>query len=134
MSNQTSVETPHSEIAAVRRAWVEAVIKEDVSRLMTLTTDDVVVVRANGQCLRGKNELQTALLHAFERFDVERTDLTSEITVQHDWAIEVDEVRSSRAPLDSIEAPIYSQFAAVFAFRRELDSSWKIARILELST
>ncbi len=121
-------------IAAVRKAWVEAVIDENVSRLVTLTTDDVVVVRENGQCLRGKGELQTALLRGFERYEVERTDLSSEVTLQRDWAIEIDEVRSVRAPLDSIEAPITSQFGVVFIFRQQLDGTWKVARIVELST
>ncbi len=134
MGNIPVSEASHVQVAAVRKAWVEAVVKEDVSRLMTLTTDDVVVVRGNGQSLRGKNELKTAFLQAFERFDVERTELTSEITFQHDWAIEIDEVKSTRAPLESVEAPIYSQFGAVFIFRRQLDDSWKIARIVELST
>ncbi len=134
MSTRPAQEASQGQVAAVRKAWVEAVVKEDVARLMTLATDDIVVVRGNGQCLRGKNELKSAFLQAFERFDVERTDVASEITFLHDWAIEIDEVRSTRAPLESVEAPIYSQFGAVFVFRQQLDGSWKIARILELTT
>jgi ketosteroid isomerase-like protein len=121
----------HSKVAAVRKAWIEAVISEDVNKLASLVTDDFVAVHGNGQCSCGKDEFRKDLTHILLKVDVERVSPSSEIIVHDAWAIEIDEVESTRAHIADV-TPIITSFKAVFVFKRQPDNSWKIFRILEL--
>jgi ketosteroid isomerase-like protein len=40
------------EITALREAWLAAVTSADADRLACLVTDDVVVIHADGRCVR----------------------------------------------------------------------------------
>ena len=119
------------QIAKLRKAWIEAAIEGDVNKLAALATDDVVAIHGNGQCACGKEEFQRDRLHAFGLFDVQRIVPSSEITVHDNWAIEVDEVESTRSRVGDV-MPVDSQFKIVVVFRRQPDATWKVARILEL--
>ena len=131
MSSSFKDATDRSRISDVRKAWIEAVVSGNPDQLLSLVTDDVIAVHSKGSCTCGKAELKKDVQHEFGVFDVERVVPTSEIIVHDDWAIEIDEVLSTRARVgDGI--PVHTHFKAVFAFRRQLDGSWKIARILEL--
>jgi len=121
-----------SQIAAIRKSWIDAVIEGDVSRIEGFVTDDVVTVRGNGQCLCGKDELKRCLEHLLGLVDVQRTNASSELLMRDHWAIEIDEVESTRATVGSDDTPIDTQFKAVFIFKRKLDGSWRIARVVEL--
>jgi len=121
-----------SQIAAIRKSWIDAVIEGDVSRIEGFVTDDVVTVRGNGQCLCGKDELKRCLEHLLGLVDVQRTNASSELLMRDHWAIEIDEVESTRATVGSDDTPIDTQFKAVFIFKRQLDGSWRIARVVEL--
>ncbi len=119
------------QIARVRKAWIEAVIDADVSKLATLVTDDVVAIDVNGQCTCGKEEFQQDRLHAFGLFDVERVVSSSEGTLNDKWAIEIVDVASTRSVVGDA-TPIYTHFKIVVVFHRESDESWKVARTIEL--
>ena len=121
-----------SQIDALRKSWVNAMINDDVSELTALVTDDVVAVHGDGQCSCGKDELRRYLQHRLELWDVQRTTLSSEVFLREHWAVEVDDVESTRAAVGSDDTPIASQFNAVFVYRRQPDACWKIARIIEL--
>jgi ketosteroid isomerase-like protein len=121
-----------SQIAAIRKSWINAVIEGNVSRIETFVTEDVVAVRGNGDCLCGKEELKRYLEHLLGLVDVQRTIASSELILQDHWAIEIDEVESTRAIVGSDDTPIDTQFKAVFIFRRQSDGSWRIARLVEL--
>ena len=129
--SQPNVSFDRSQIAALRKAWVDAVIEDDIDRLVTMVTDDISAVHGSGQCSRGKDELRKDFLHIIARWDVERTDLSSEVIVHDNWAIEIDDIETTRAPVREGTA-ICTHFKAVFVFRRQSDASWKVARILEL--
>jgi len=120
-----------SQIAATRKAWIEAVIDEDTDRLSQLVTDDVVAIHGDGRCVCGKEELKRALLEVFGRVDVERTVPSSEVAVYGQWAIEIDEVESTRVMVGD-DTPIETHFRAVFVFQRQPDGCWKVARVMEL--
>ncbi|HUN87219.1 MAG TPA: SgcJ/EcaC family oxidoreductase [Terriglobales bacterium] len=120
-----------SQVAAVRKAWIDAVLGEDVSRLAELMTDDVVVIRGNGQVVTGKSEIKQEMLQAFKRYDIEGTVASSEIVVRENWAVAIDEVASSRTPVGSIEGALKTHYKAVFVFSR-FDGPWKVARAMEL--
>lgn len=129
---KSHVSFDRSQVDAVRRAWVAAALESNVNHLATLVTDDVVVVFGNGYCACGKEDLKNAFLHAFEKCDVERTVLSSEVVFHNHWAIEIDDVQTTRSAIGSDDAPVETQFNDVFVFRQQADASWKIARIVEL--
>ena len=131
-SQKSGIESDKSKIAAVRHALNQAVKDSDASRLVALATNDVVVVLHNGRCMSGKSEFESFFLHAFERWDLEGTVLSSEVMVRDKWAIEIDEVQGTRAPLAGAGAPMHTHFEAVFVFARQSDASWKVARVIEL--
>jgi uncharacterized protein (TIGR02246 family) len=131
-SPKSGTESDTSKIAAVRQALNQAVKDSDASRLVALATDDVVAVLNNGRCMSGKSEFETFFLRAFERWDLAGTVSSSEVMVHDKWAIEIDEVHGTRAPLDGAGAPIHSRYQAVFVFARQPDASWKVARVIEL--
>jgi len=121
----------HLKVAAVRKAWIEAVIAEDVDKLASLVTDDIVTVHAHGQCSCGKDEFKKDLRHILAMVDIERVAPSSEVIFHDGWAIEIDEVENTRTHITDL-MPITTRFKAVFVFRRQGDNSWKISRILEL--
>ena len=120
-----------SKINAVRKAFNQAVKRSEVRELTDLLTDDVVAVHEDGRCMCGKEEVEAFFRHAFARYDIEGAILSSDVIIHDKWAIEMDEVDSVRASFE-YGAPIKARFKAVFVFGRQPDSSWKIARIIEL--
>ncbi len=129
---KSGIDSEKSKIAAVRQALNQGMKNSDAGRLVALATDDVVTVLHNGHCMSGKSEFETFFRHAFERWDLEGTVSSSEVMVHDKWAIEIDKVQGKRAPLDGAGAPIHTHFEAVFVFARQLDASWKVARVLVL--
>ena len=119
-------------IAALRQAWIQAVLEGDANRLTTLVTDDIVVVRANGQYAFGKEEFKTGFERFFKTIEVQRTVFSPQLVFRGHWAIEIDEVESTRTSVGKDEKPYESHFNAVFVFRKQADDSWKVARVLEL--
>jgi uncharacterized protein (TIGR02246 family) len=130
-SPKSDVDSDASKIAAVRAAWTAAVKCTDVSRLANLGTDDVVAVHGTGRCVCGKEELTADLLRGFAMFDAERTVSSSELIVRDNWAIEIDEIRSTVTSVSG-GLPVYSHLRAVVILARQSDSSWKVARVMEL--
>jgi uncharacterized protein (TIGR02246 family) len=120
-----------SEIAALRQAWNAALQSEDAKGLSALMTDDVVFVYGNGRCVCGREKLQADILNRFERFDFDRRCSRAEVVVRDKWAVEICEVEST---LTTVRGGIQLQANSktVIAFARQPDTSWKVARILEL--
>jgi len=130
-ASQSHMTYDQSQVAAVRKAWIAAVLAEDIDQLAQLMADDIVVVRSNGQVAAGKAQLKKEMLEAFKRYDIEGTVVSSEIIVRENWAIGIDEVDSSRTPMGSIEGALRTHYKAVFVFNR-FDGPWKVARVVEL--
>lgn len=121
-----------SKIPAIRETWVRAVQASDVDRLMTLVTDDVVVVQGNGACACGKDEFKAFFHHRFGLLDTEPRVTSVESVVHDKWSIEVDEVESAKTAVRGCAPQSHSHFRIVVVFARQLDGSWKVARMLEL--
>ncbi len=120
-----------SKIAALRKAWSAALQGEDANGLAALMTDDVVFVCGNGRCVCGKKELQEDIQNRFERFDFERKSSRAELVVRDKWAFEISEVESTLIAVRG-GIPVHANSKTVIAFARQPDTSWKVARILEL--
>jgi len=121
-----------SKIATVRNALNEAVKQSDVHHLTNLLTDDVVVVHEDGLCTCGKQETQAFFLHAFARYDIEGTVSSADVIVHDKWAVEMDEVDTSREPF-GVGAPIRVHYKAILVYARQSDFSWKVARFIALT-
>ena len=55
-----------AKIAAVRAAWIRAAEASDITGLIALATDDIVVVHGNGKVAIGIDALRADLMHDFE--------------------------------------------------------------------
>lgn len=120
-----------SKIAAVLEVWNAALEANDASRLAAFVTDDVVFVHGNGRCVCGKEELKVDFLNRFERFDFDRRFLPAEIVVRDKWAFEICDVESTLTAVRG-GIQVHAHTRIIIAFARQPDTSWKVARVLEL--
>jgi len=119
------------EINTVREAWLAAVRSVSADQLVSLVTDDVVVVHGDGRCIGGKDELKADFLKAFESFRIHQKVLDPAITIRGDWAFEIARVESTLTPVDGGETKRAISTTLV-ALRRQPDGSWKVARVVGL--
>ncbi|MGA2859900.1 MAG: SgcJ/EcaC family oxidoreductase [Candidatus Sulfotelmatobacter sp.] len=119
------------EITALREAWLAAVKSADVGRLDSLVADDVVVVHGDGRCIRGKDELKTDFLKAFESFHIDQRVLSPEVTIRGDWAFEIAKVESTLTPTCGGETK-RAITTTLVALRRQPDGVWRVARVVGL--
>jgi ketosteroid isomerase-like protein len=121
-----------SRISHVRAAWVAATKASNVTGLLALVTDDIIVVLANGKCLCGKDEVKTELIHGFDLFDVEPEESSDEISIHDRWAVEFIEAETSVSPVRA-GAPLRVHSKTLAVFLRQPDLSWKVSRVIELA-
>jgi ketosteroid isomerase-like protein len=130
-SSQSDIASDLSKIAAVREAWISAVKDSDVDRLISMVTDDVVGVFGNRRCASGKEELKAAFISGFGRFDIERRVVSAEVLIRDKWAFEIDEMEDKSTPVRG-GTQIRAHLETIVVFERQLDASWKVARLVDL--
>jgi uncharacterized protein (TIGR02246 family) len=130
-SPNSDADSDVSKIAAVWEAWNAALKAYDANRLAAFVTDDVVLVHGDGRCVIGKEDLKADFLKSFQRFDFERRFSPPEIIVRDKWAFEICEVDST---LTSVRGGIqvHAHSRTIIMFARQPDTTWKVARVLEL--
>lgn len=115
----------------MRETWNAAVQASDLDRLMSIVTDDVVLVNVDGRSLRGKEELRGEISRNWARFERELRFSSSDTIVRGKWAIDTAELeRKFTEVRDGRE--IRTNVRSVTVLARQTDDSWKIARILVL--
>jgi ketosteroid isomerase-like protein len=120
-----------SKIAAVRDAWNLGLQDSDVESLLALMTEDIVLVYANGRCVSGKNELRAELSHHFGLFDTERRVTSSDVIVHGRWAFQIGGIESTEAAVRG-GPQLHSRARSMAVLARQSDSSWKLARMIDL--
>ena len=127
----SAIDSSASKIGALRGSWTAAVNAGEIDRLSAMSTEEIVVVHADGQCTQGKEELKLDFFSGFERFDTQQRVISSKVIVHDKWAIEISKIETS---LTSTRASIKVnvQSMTVFVYACQPDNSWKVARILEL--
>ena len=120
-----------SKIAALWKAWNAALKGNDASGLLALMTDDVVFVHGNGQCVRGKKEFQAHILKSFGRFDFDRRYSPAEMVVVGKWAFQICEVETTLTAVRG-GVQVHATSRTIVVFIRQPDTSWKVARVVEL--
>jgi uncharacterized protein (TIGR02246 family) len=122
-------DTATSSVAAVRRAWLDAVKAGDAERLAAMVTDDVVIVHGNGRCVHGRDELKADFRKGFETFSIEQNVSAIEVVVRGRWAFEISEVESTLIPrLGGESTSVHS--TTIVGLNRQPDGSWKVGRVL----
>jgi ketosteroid isomerase-like protein len=117
------------EIIKVRDAWTAAVRVKDVECLMSLVTDDIVMMHPNRPAIIGLAANRTDLLAAFERFHVDQSVVSDEIVVAGEWAFDRSRATTTLTPVAG-GAPVTVRSKAITILRRQADGSWKIARVI----
>jgi uncharacterized protein (TIGR02246 family) len=130
-SPNLDVSSDVSKIAAVWEAWNAALKANDADRLAAFVTDDIVFVHGDGRCVIGKEDLKADFLTSFERFDFDRRFSPPEIIVRDKWAFEISEVESTMTSVRG-GIQVHAHSRTVFTFARQPDTTWKVARVLEL--
>lgn len=118
-----------SSIAAVRRAWLDAVKAGDAERIAAMVTDDVVVVHGDGRCVCGKDEVKADFLNGFESFSIEQSVSNVEVIVRGPWAFEISAIETKLTPRSGGEATCI-QSTTVVGLYRQPDGSWKVRRVV----
>jgi len=130
-ASNPAIDPEVSRIAAVRETWNAAVQASDLDRLMSIVTDDVVLVNVDGRSSRGKEELRGEISRNWARFERELRFSSSDTIVRGKWAIDTAELeRKFTEVRDGRE--IRTNVRSVTVLARQTDDSWKIARILVL--
>lgn len=127
---QSGLNSIISSIEVLRQAWLDSVRNDDVERLGTLVTNDVVVVHGNGRCIRGKDELKADFRKGFEAFSIEQSVSSPEVVVRGHWAFEISEVQSKLTRQSGESTEVHS--TSVVALHKQSDGSWKVGRVLGL--
>lgn len=125
--------TDEADVAAIRamtKAWEAAIQAEDVPALVSMCTDDIVVMRPDAPSVKGKQVMEESYRGLFEQFSVRATwpvEGTEEIAVADDWAYQMSEFTVRMTPKTGGEA-IEEHGKLIMIFQRQPDGAWKFAR------
>jgi len=118
-------------VAVLREGWLAAIASADTDRLVSMVTDDVVIVHGDGRCIRGKDEFKADLVKGFQSYRIRQRVLDPKVTIRDNWAFEIASVESSLAPSHGSET-IRAVTTTLVVLRRQADGSWKVARVIGL--
>jgi len=116
-------------ILAARDAWIVAVKAKNIDQLMSLITDDIVMMHPGRPSVVGRAANRVDLEAALARFDVDQEAVSDETIVVGDWAFDRSRVVTRLTPISGGE-PIVSHSKALTILRRSQDGSWQIARVI----
>jgi uncharacterized protein (TIGR02246 family) len=109
--------------------WIAAVRAQDIDRLLSLVTDDVVFLPSSGPPIRGKEAVGDLYRSLFGQFDVEQSASTEEIEVAGDWAFSWGAETMTLSPRGGGQ-PIRLRGKGLTILRRQPDGSWRFARAI----
>jgi ketosteroid isomerase-like protein len=118
-----------AKIVAVRDAWIAAVKAKDIEQLMSLLTDDIVMMHPNRPAAIGKDANRADLVAAFDKFDIEQTVESDEVVVAGEWAFDRSRSATTLTPVSG-DGPITLRSKSITILRRQPNGSWKIARVI----
>jgi len=118
-----------AEILKVRDAWIEAVRTQNVDRLMSLLTEDVIMMHPNRPAISGQAANRADLVAAFERFHVDQSVVSDEIVVSGEWAFDRSRSTTTLTPVSGSK-PLTVRSKAITILRCQPHGSWKIARVI----
>lgn len=125
-ANQADVEA----INKLREQEITAFSAADVSTLLNIVTNDVVIMPPNEPAFTGKDALRSWAENIYKQFTVRgkhTASTPSNIVLAGDWAFERLAFTLTMTPLAGGK-PIQEVGKGIHIYRRQSDGSWKIAQ------
>jgi uncharacterized protein (TIGR02246 family) len=125
--DRASADSDARSIRELTMRWTTAVKAQDIDRLLSLVTDDVVFLPPGGAPIRGKQAVGDLYRLLFAQFDVEQSASAEEIEVSGDWAFSWGAEVLTLSPRTGGQ-PIRMRGRGLTILRRQPDESWRFAR------
>ena len=134
MGCQSVPERGHdADTAAIRllsEEWGRALSARDVPRLLSMMTDDAVLLAPGMPPIEGRAAARALYESVFQRFDrIDQTVSTQEIIVSGDWACSWG-TEATRLTVAGTGAMVELKGSGMAVMRRERDGTWKFARAI----
>jgi uncharacterized protein (TIGR02246 family) len=128
-----AVPDKHAEdVAAIQRLteeWHDAWLAGNADALTAMYTDDPVLMPQNQPAVIEKETIHALYQSVFDEFTVSGSGDLQEVEVAGDWAFFRSTYRLTATPKAGGE-PLEDTGKSLFIVRRQLDGSWKIARLI----
>lgn len=116
-------------ILAVRDAWIAALKAKDIDGLMSLLTDDVVIMHPGRASVVGSAANRADLAAVLTNFDVNQEAVSDETVLMGEWAFDRSRAVTRLTPIAGGDC-IVSRSKAITILRRRSDGAWQIARVI----
>ena len=113
-------------IHKLRDEWKAASDARDVNKILSLITDDAVILAPNSPPIVGKKAVESMYKMALNMYKIEQNFIYEEIHVQGDWAYAWGQDEAIMTPLAGGET-VRAKGYGMMIMRREADG-WKYAR------
>ena len=123
------------DVAAIKKLaedWRTGWDRSDTEALLSLYTDDPVLMPQGQPAVTGKNVIRTLYQSFFKEFTVKGEGKVVEVEVSGDLGYFWNSYTLTATPKAGGEQ-IKAQGKSVFIVRRQNDNSWKIARLIDNS-
>ena len=117
---------PEQEIHEVHSTWIDAVNAADLARLLTMMTDDVVLLNPGGEPL-GKDGFPAKFLGAHQQLRIHCNSELEEAVVVGDVAYTRSRDELSATPREGGEAMQLAGYRLT-VYRKQADGQWLLAR------
>jgi uncharacterized protein (TIGR02246 family) len=115
-------------IRRINQQYIELHPEGEVDRLMTLYTDDALLMPPGSPPLEGLEEIRAHWSDFFDDWEVlEATSIIDEVILSEDWAYARGHYSETLRAKDS-DARVVDSGSFSGIWRRQRDGSWKIAR------
>lgn len=120
-----ATEADRAALEEILRREIEAFTSEDTDALLSLFTDDAVVMPPNDEARVGKEEARAWLEELHGQVDLEGAEESVEVMFAGDWAFQRVSFELTLTPEGGGE-PVEDRGTGVHIYRRQPDGSWKI--------
>lgn len=119
-----------SQVLATQREWLTAMAEKDISQLLSMVTDDILVVHPNGKTVRGSDELRADFSRFFDQFELQQSSESEETVIAGEWGFNISKISSTLFPKGS--QPSKQIDSIVFSLLKYHNGRWLIARVISV--
>lgn len=113
--------------------WRSGWLAGDVEALLSLYVDDPVLLPQGQPAVHGKAGIRPLYEAVFEEITITSEDMLMEVEASGDWGYFWSTYKLTATPKAG-GAPIASEGKSLFIVKRQPDSTWKIARLIDNSS
>lgn len=129
MASRQDEKSEITKILAVRDAWIAALKAKDIDGLMSLLTDDVVIMHPGRPSVVGSAANRADLAAVLAKFNVDQEAVSDETVLMGEWAFDRSRAVTRLTPVSGGDC-IVSRSKAITILRRRRDGAWQIARVI----